>query len=61
MSSHGKESFVFTWGLRAENEINRKDLLEWFCRIFGDGCTPESWKSQFLSASEHDRNFQESC
>lgn len=43
--------YEFTWGLRAKQEFDKRDLLQFVCQIMDD-TAPEDWRIQFGDAEE---------
>ncbi|XP_053202379.1 non-structural maintenance of chromosomes element 3 homolog [Panonychus citri] len=49
-----KKEYMFSWGFRAEHEINKLDLIKWVCEVYGDGYEPHMFKIQYKKAVNHD-------
>lgn len=54
-----KKEFMFSWGFRAEYEINKLELLKWVCEVYGDGYEPHMFKLQYKRALSHDKMLSE--
>lgn len=49
----------FQWGLRAEKEFTKMDILKFVCRMFNDGSEPHHWRPQYeIALQEMQSNDQ---
>ncbi|XP_046384346.1 melanoma-associated antigen B18-like [Ischnura elegans] len=46
--------YEFRWGKRADEEISKKEILEFACKVIGD-TEPEAWEKQFEEAVNQNR------
>jgi len=50
--SGDQPQFEYSWGPRAEEEVNKMAMLKFVSQIVGDGTSPETWTHQFRQAQE---------